>query len=300
MNKINPNLITGLVDAEGCFYVRIAESKKYKTGWWIQPCFQIGFHVRDLYLLLQIKSFFGEAGSIYPINKGKAVLYQVRNLNDITRVILPHFDKYPLITQKYSDFILFKNIVELMNNGEQFKKDSIFKFINLKASLNRGLSNKLSLSFPDVIKVDRSLANIPTCLDYNWLAGFFTGEGCFSVSIPKLTHSKADSYPFVRLRVTIAQRSIDKELMYSIANTINCGTLSDNKGIVLLTVSSFKEVYDKIIPLFKEYSIKGIKAIDFKDFCIVADLVNKKNHLTLTGSEQISIIKSKMNKGRYI
>jgi hypothetical protein len=31
-NKLNPHWITGLVDAEGCFYVRLARSKNYKTG----------------------------------------------------------------------------------------------------------------------------------------------------------------------------------------------------------------------------------------------------------------------------
>lgn len=120
-NKLNPNWITGLVDDEGCFYIIFAENKNYKTGWWVQPSFQIGFHIRDKDLLLQIKSFFNDTGSIYSINKGKAMLHQVRNLNYITKVIIPHFEEYPLITQKHSDFIIFKNIVELMNKGELFK-----------------------------------------------------------------------------------------------------------------------------------------------------------------------------------
>ncbi len=108
--KLNPNWVTGIIDAEGCFYVRFAKSKNYKTGWWVQPCFQLGFHIRDKDLLLEIKSFFNETGSIYAINNNKALLYQVRNLRDITNVIIPHFEQYPLITQKQSDFVLFKNI----------------------------------------------------------------------------------------------------------------------------------------------------------------------------------------------
>jgi hypothetical protein len=42
----------------------------------------------------------------------------VRNLNEITNVIIPHFEKYPLITKKQSDYILFKEIVKLMDKGE--------------------------------------------------------------------------------------------------------------------------------------------------------------------------------------
>jgi len=30
--KLNPNWVTGIIDAEGCFYVRFAKSKNYKTG----------------------------------------------------------------------------------------------------------------------------------------------------------------------------------------------------------------------------------------------------------------------------
>jgi len=111
--KLNPYWITGFTDGEGCFYVRITRSKNHKIGWWVQACFQLGLH-KDKYLLLQIKSFFNEVGSIYKMNNNKALIYQVRNLNEITKAIIPHFENYPLITQKQSDFLLFKEIVKLM------------------------------------------------------------------------------------------------------------------------------------------------------------------------------------------
>ena len=33
---------------------------------------------------------------------------RVSTLNDIIKVIIPHFDNYPLITKKHSDYVLFK------------------------------------------------------------------------------------------------------------------------------------------------------------------------------------------------
>lgn len=114
-----------------------------------------------------MKSFFNNCGGIYPINHNKGLLYQVRNLKDVNNIIIPHFNSYPLITQKQSDFILFKNIVELMYKGEQFKKDSLINIINLKASLNKGLSNKLKLSFPEVRIVDRPEVNIALWINSN-------------------------------------------------------------------------------------------------------------------------------------
>ena len=52
-------------------------------------------------------------------------------------------------------------------------------------------------------------------------------------------------------------------------------------------------------PLFNKYKIRGIKALDYIDFCEVAKLINEKTHLTEQGLEKIILIKSKMNKARY-
>ena len=89
--------------------------------------------------------------------------------------------------------------------------------------------------------------------------------------------------------------------MNSLANTLKCGIISKHKNnAVVLTISIFKDINNKIIPLFKEYDIKGIKAFDFQDFCRVVNLVNKKTHLISAGLEEIRKIKLNMNKGRKI
>jgi hypothetical protein len=127
----------------------------------------LGLHNRDKDILTEMKSFFNNCGGIYPINHNKGLLYQVRNPKDINNRIIPHFEKYPLITKKQSDFVLFKNIVELMNKGEHFKKDSLINIINLKASLNKGLSDKLKLSFPEVKNIDKPEVNFTSHIDSN-------------------------------------------------------------------------------------------------------------------------------------
>ena len=42
--------------------------------------------------------------------------FRVSTLKDIVNVIIPHFDKYPLITKKYTDYMLFKQVSILMLN----------------------------------------------------------------------------------------------------------------------------------------------------------------------------------------
>jgi hypothetical protein len=72
-----------------------------------------------------------------------AVEFRVSILKDLVDVILPHFDNYPLITKKHSDYLLFKQIVLIMLNKEHSTLESIQKAIYIKSSLNKGLSKNL-------------------------------------------------------------------------------------------------------------------------------------------------------------
>jgi len=51
------------------------------------------------------------------------VYYGISKLNNITQIIIPHFEKYPLITKKQNDLIIIKNIVKLINKGDHKKKN---------------------------------------------------------------------------------------------------------------------------------------------------------------------------------
>jgi hypothetical protein len=89
-------------------------------------------------------------------------MYRIRKLDDIINIIIPHFNNYPLITKKHSDFIIFKKIIKLINKGQHLNKDGLIKIVNLKSSLNKGLSDELKINFPNLIKIERSKVNIPT------------------------------------------------------------------------------------------------------------------------------------------
>jgi hypothetical protein len=60
------------------------------------------------------------------------------------------------------------------------------------------------------------------------------------------------------------------------------------------------DLENKIIPFFKKYSLLGNKNLDFKDFCIVLDLMKIKSHLKEAGLKKILNIKSGMNTGRKL
>jgi LAGLIDADG endonuclease len=72
-----------------------------------------------------------------------------------------------------------------------------------------------------------------------------------------------------------------------------------SNGAVVFAVFKFEDINEKVIPLFNEYIIRGIKTLDYLNLCEAAKLINEKAHLTLKGLEKIRIIKSEMNKARY-
>ena len=139
-NSLNPWFVTGLADSEGTFTVIIDKTEKRTLGWRVQAKFQIGLHLRDLSIILQVQEFFGGIGSIG--KSGDMVFYSVSSVKDLTNTIIPHFLKYTLLTQKAADFLLFKTIVSLINNKVHLTIEGLNQIINIKASMNWGLSNE--------------------------------------------------------------------------------------------------------------------------------------------------------------
>jgi len=100
----NPDWITGFVDGEGSFGVQIVKSPLYRIGWTVEPSFKISLHHKDRKVLEEIRSYWG-VGTITS-QGSKGVQFRVRSIKELS-VVINHFDKYPLITKKRADFILW-------------------------------------------------------------------------------------------------------------------------------------------------------------------------------------------------
>ena len=177
------------------------------------------------------------------------MVFRVRSLTEIVNVILPHFDKYPLITQKLADYLLFCEAIKLIKNKEHLDPAGFNKIINIKASLNRGLSDELKLVFPKNTPVSRPVIENKKIPHGMWLAGFTSGEGCFLVAEFKST-TKLGITP--RLRFQITQHSRDEQLLLKFVTYLGCGRYtkrsSGTAGDFLCT--KFPDIVGKIIPFF--------------------------------------------------
>jgi len=123
-------------------------------------------HKRDLELLIRIKEALGGVGSIY--NHGsKDCSYMVHSLLDLTNSIIPHFDKYPLLTKKQEDYEFFKQVVQMMNNKEHLTEEGFKKILSIKASMRNGLTNALVETFPNIIPVANPVVESPSLQSIN-------------------------------------------------------------------------------------------------------------------------------------
>lgn len=54
------------------------------------------------------------------------------------------------------------------------------------------------------------------------------------------------------------------------------GNIYLSRAEVNYKVTGFNEINDKIIPFFKKYPIRGVKALNFSSFCQIAKLMKAK------------------------
>jgi len=114
----------------------------------------------------------------YSGNNGSVFL--VYSPLELASTIIPHFEKYPLITQKRADFELFKQVVHIINNKEHLTPEGFERVLSIKATMRNGLTERLAETFPNTIPVASPIEEIPKSLDPNWIAGFTDGEYAFS------------------------------------------------------------------------------------------------------------------------
>lgn len=288
-NKLDSSFITGLIDAEGSFVVTILKNPRYRLGWVIQTRFQFKLHEKDRDLVLAIQYFYNNIGYISNINKRNSVEFRVTNIKDLY-LIISHLESNSLLTNKYADFLLFKEICSIVIKNNHYTPEGLQKILNNKAALNWGLSDNLKANFPLTLQTPRPLvtSNIEK-ITPEWLAGFCTGESNFSIFI---------TGKYASVRFSLSQDIRDVLLLENIGIYLNCGKINKykNRDVCELVVAIIDDITMKIIPFFEKYPIKGSKFINYIYFKEAAFIIKNKEHLTNKGMDRIKELKAKINK----
>ena len=135
--QLDPWWVSDFTDGDGCFRISITENKNYKLGWKVQPHFQLAQHERDNTVLKLIQKLFS-VGKIYKAEP-QTLQLQVQSIKEL-KIIIDHFDKYPLITQKQADYKQCKYAYSIIKKKEHLTNEGLRKIVAIKASMNWGLS----------------------------------------------------------------------------------------------------------------------------------------------------------------
>ena len=294
---INPGVWSGFIDGEGSFSIIVDKNKSSKLGWRVQLKFQLGLHIKDLNILYLLQQHLGGIGTIHLARNREIVNYSIDSIKGLNNLVF-FLEKYPLLTKKAADFLLFKKAVELVNNKAHLTLEGVKELVNIKASMNLGLSDMLKSEFAGYTPVERPVINYDNVsLNPHWLSGFVSAEGNFDVRMPS-TNSKLGYR--VQLRFRISQHSRDIVLMQKIVEYIGSGKIYKYGGkyAVSLSIFDFNDITNIIIPFFNKNPIMGIKLYDYLDWCKIHTLMLNRSHLTVEGIHSIREIKSGMNTGR--
>ncbi len=134
-----------------------------------------------------------------------------------------------------------------------------------------------------------------------WIVGFIDGEGCFSVTIQKSSLMSTGWQVFPEFVVTQGEKSLQS--LEEIKKFFDCGRIFVNRrydnhkeNLYRYCVRSSKDLKEKIIPFFKDNSLRTAKQEDFKKFAGIMDLLDKGKHLKIEGISEIAKICQSMNR----
>ncbi len=135
VSRLTSEWIVGFIDGEGCFHVGISKHEDLKSGFQILPELTVVQHKRDIDLLYELRSTMN--CGVVRRNHGDRFCWRVRKLENLSRIIIPFFDKNPLRSKKSLEYIKFRKVVLMMLRGEHLTKEGFCEISRIASDMNR-------------------------------------------------------------------------------------------------------------------------------------------------------------------
>ena len=133
--------LAGFADGEGSFNVSFRPRSDYKLPWKVSLCFNIS--QRDPVILAQFKRHLA-CGTMRQRRDG-VWYYEVNHLLPILENVIPFFDRFHFLSaKKKRDFAKFKELAELMRQGQHLTRKGIEEVLRIRQSMNDGGKRKYS------------------------------------------------------------------------------------------------------------------------------------------------------------
>ena len=91
------------------------------------------------------------------------------------------------------------------------------------------------------------------------------GEGNFDAGVRKSSESKLGLKPYLRFRITQHERDVN--LINLLKDYFDSGNVEKHTSFpaVILVVTKFSDLFNKVLPFFEKYPMVGVKQLDFQD-----------------------------------
>jgi hypothetical protein len=142
--KLPEYWVQTFIDGEGMFYNYLKTElpmQREKNKVILDSSLEIAQANHDVLILIAIKQFFN-GGYIKPKYNVSSITecQESRSVNRFilrdTKKIIEFVNKYPMLTRKHLDYLDWKTIVELKNNGEYKSPEGLAKIQEIKGRMN--------------------------------------------------------------------------------------------------------------------------------------------------------------------
>ena len=131
-------------------------------------------------------------------------------------------------------------------------------------------------------------------LNAQWIVGFIDGEGYFHVSINK--HEEISTGYQVLPEFTVVQHERDVQILFALKAYFGCGVVRKNhEHRMCYRVRDVDHLLKKIIPFFEKHAFKTKQHVNFQKFRKILLKIQRGDHLTEDGLEEIREVKKQMN-----
>ena len=127
--------VTGFVDGEGCFLISFSLRRKMKLGIEVRPSFSVSQHKRSQDIIFFLQRFF-RCGGVRFSKRDQNYKFEVRNVEELMKIIILHFKKYPLMTSKKDEFDRFAQICGLIYSNHHLSLEGLRRIIKLSEQIN--------------------------------------------------------------------------------------------------------------------------------------------------------------------
>lgn len=149
-NRSVAEYISGFADGEGCFSVSFTKRPRFLVGWETKPSFSVSQNRNRAQQLFIMQKYFG-CGFMRDGIVDNTIKYEVRRLDDLLEKVIPHFERYPLLSSKQRDVKALKEVCLIMKKNEHITTQGLRKILPIAFSMNgsgkRKYSQKDILSF---------------------------------------------------------------------------------------------------------------------------------------------------------